>query len=387
MRIALRTSGGRGEYELAGSHGDISVTDVIDHELTIQIFPNSVLPTGNFIRRLQGKPRIRLGDGGGLRHIYLVLADVLLLPKPKRELSKTPGGKIQLTDYNYSISSIQFDVVSTRNNRLTIQPTNLMISNSSDNLARLDVLERLRIILDVWSRAADRADGLGLLLHDHSSAVSAGDLENIKSTANEIRKKYENGDPLREILRDLSLMDQLTYWVGVHAASLEEVCDDDPTPPATAIEKRIREWRLQASRGAAGRKFSEEVKMAYSHTCLFTGDFLPKSDYVSKAGVDSAHILPWAQYDINSVTNGICLNKLCHWAFDQGVLRLDYIKSKSEYILTLGVRALKAEKEGLICLDGFKGLVGALPQSRLPSDRKLWPDPTYLEQYNDSLPR
>ena len=187
----------------------------------------------------------------------------------------------------------------------------------------------------------------------------------IKASAAKIRSKYENSDPLREILRDLSLVDQFTYWAGVHAASLEEVYDDDPTPPATAIEKRIREWRLQASRGAAGRKFSEEVKEAYRHTCLFTGDFLPKSDYVSTPGVDSAHILPWAQHSINAVTNGICLNKLCHWAFDQGVLRLDYVNSKSAYMLSLGGRALKAEKEGLICLDGFKGLVGALPQSRL----------------------
>jgi hypothetical protein len=94
---------------------------------------------------------------------------------------KTPGGKIQLTDDNYSISSIQFDVVSTKGSRITIQPTNLMISNSSDNLARLDVLERLRIILDVWSRASGRTDDLGSLLQEHSAAVKASDLAIIKS--------------------------------------------------------------------------------------------------------------------------------------------------------------------------------------------------------------
>lgn len=386
MRIALRTSGGRGEYELAGSHGAISVSDVIDNEIAIQIFPNIVISTGNFVRRRDGKPRIRLGDDVGLRHIYLVLADVLLLPKPKRELSKTPGGKVQLTDDNYSISSVQFDVVSIRDGNVTIQPTNLMISNSSANLARLDVLERLRIILDVWSSASGRGDDLSQYLRQHSEAVKAGDLAKIKATASRIRGKYENGDPLREALRDLSLLDQFTYWAGIHAASLHDVYDHDPTPPATAIEKRIREWRLQASRGPEGRKFSAHVKEAYRNTCLFTGDFLPKSDYVSSPGVDSAHILPWAQFDLNSVNNGLCLNKLCHWAFDQGVLRLDFIKSTQEYMLSLGSRALEAEKEGLIRLDGFKGLVGALPESRFPLDRHLWPDPSYLEQYNDSLP-
>ena len=85
MRIALRTSGGRGEYEFAGSHGDISVSDVTDHEVAIQIFPNSVIATGNYVRRLQGKPRIRLGEGNGLRHIYLLLADILLLAERIRE--------------------------------------------------------------------------------------------------------------------------------------------------------------------------------------------------------------------------------------------------------------------------------------------------------------
>lgn len=106
MRIALRTSGGRGEYEVAGSHGSITVSDIIDFHIQLQMLPNQFIDTNNYIRRVQGKPRIRLSDQKQDQHIYLTIADILLMPKPKRELSKTPGGKLQLTIIQYHLFSL-----------------------------------------------------------------------------------------------------------------------------------------------------------------------------------------------------------------------------------------------------------------------------------------
>lgn len=385
MRIALRTSRGRGEYEISGLHGDTSVSDVIDHNILFQVFPGKIIDSKNWVRRLQGKPRIRLENSKTDKHLYLSLADVLLMPKPIRELGKTPGGKLQLTANNYSVISIQFDIVDCRDKRLLIQPTDLILSNSENDIARINVLERLRIILDIWTQAEKRSDLLSQSICDHKNAVLAGDLVAIQSCANVLRKEFLIEDPLREVIREYSLIDEYTYWVGTHRDDVElAIIDDDITPPEEAIGKRIKEWRLQAARGSKGAKFSRDVKSAYKNKCLFTGYHLPKSDFCNTPGVDSAHILPWAQYDINSLNNGLCLNKLCHWAFDNGILLLRYINSKSAYELSISENAIQAEKNGVLSLEGFRPHEGLIPESRLPANKPDWPSPTYLEEYNSA---
>ena len=91
MRIALRTSGGRGEYELAGHQSNIGASDLLGRRLTYQLTPDLVLDGLSRAEHVQGKPRIRLEEGGS--HIYRVLADVFLLPLPRRELREAPTGR------------------------------------------------------------------------------------------------------------------------------------------------------------------------------------------------------------------------------------------------------------------------------------------------------
>jgi hypothetical protein len=386
MRIVLRTSGGRGEYEVAGSHGSVSVSDVIDHQILLQIFPNKKIITNNWIRRSQGKPRIRLGNTKKDQHIYLTISDILLMPKPKREVSKTPDGKIQLTENNYAISSIQFDIVSKINNSIIIQPTDLILTNSSEDLARIDILERLRIILNIWQKASQGFSQLSSAIRTHRDSVLSGNVDGINSSTLQIRKMLDFDDPLKEILREFSLLDQYTYWMGIHRNDVESaIVEEDSTDLQEAARKRIMQWRLQASRGSKGAKFSREVKAAYDNRCLFSGYYLPKSALCSNPGVDSAHILPWAEYDIDSINNGLCLNKLCHWAFDNGILLLKFNKTKSEYKLFISSAALQAEKNGLISLEGFRPLEGKIPAHRLPKDKRFWPSPHFLEEYNNSI--
>ena len=38
--------------------------------------------------------------------------------------------------------------------------------------------------------------------------------------------------------------------------------------------------------------------------------------------MDAAHILPWAGYDLDVVSNGLCFCKHHHWAFDEGLILL-----------------------------------------------------------------
>lgn len=89
MRIALRPSGGRGDYELAGSYNELHASDLLDKNFLFQITPALTIDGKSQAHRLSGKPRIRPQGG---RHPYVVISSILLLPTPRRELQKTPVG-------------------------------------------------------------------------------------------------------------------------------------------------------------------------------------------------------------------------------------------------------------------------------------------------------
>lgn len=176
-------------------------------------------------------------------------------------------------------------------------------------------------------------------------------------------------------------------WLGVHATETEEAMglgEENLEELKEAARNRIKVWRQVALRGAAGAKFSTEVREAYNHTCLFTGMRLPKTAMTGSSGVDAAHILPWAEYNLNAISNGLCLSKPCHWAFDAGILRLEYDAPSSKYGIQLSAAALSAESVGLLSLDGIKGVQGTVSTSLLPKDSANWPDPSFLKVYNEA---
>ncbi len=60
MNIALRPSGGRGEYELAGRQGELHVYDLFDLPMFIEILPGVAINGYCHCVLKDGKPRIRL---------------------------------------------------------------------------------------------------------------------------------------------------------------------------------------------------------------------------------------------------------------------------------------------------------------------------------------
>ncbi len=390
MRIALRTSGGRGEYEVAGSHESIRVHDVFDRQIVLELLPGFKFPTNNFVRHTQGKPRIRLIDPHSDSHIYLILAAILLLPKPKREIGATPGGKLQIYKDNFSVMSVPFDVVELSTTEVVISPTQMIISNSTFDSARLDIIERLRIVMACWEAALKQNSSLATAIIQHKDAFISRNVKNLIATTELIRMAtIEADDPLRHITKELQLpnLDEV-MWLGIHTTDTEEAMalgEDNLEDLMEAARNRIKVWRQVALRGAAGAKFSAQVREAYNHTCMFSGIRLPKIPATGSSGVDAAHILPWAEYDLNVVSNGLCLSKLCHWAFDAGILRLKFDASSSRYLIQLSATALAAESAGLLGLNGLNCLQGAVSTSLLPKDSANWPNPMFLDVYNDAL--
>lgn len=390
MRIALRTSGGRGEYEVAGSHESIRVHDVFDRQIVLELLPGFKFPTNNFVRHTQGKPRIRLLDPHSDSHVYLILAAILLLPKPKREIGATPGGKLQIYKDNFSVMSIPFDVVELTATEIVISPTQMILSNSTYNSVRLDIIERMRIVMGCWDAASKQSSAIASAIVQHKNAFNSHDVKAVIAATESIRlANIEPDDPLRHITKKLNLpnLDEL-MWLGIHATETEEVMalgEENLEELKEAARNRVKVWQQVALRGAAGAKFSTEVRQAYNHTCLFTGMRLPKTPMTGSSGVDAAHILPWAGYDLNAVSNGLCLSKLCHWAFDSGILQLNFDAPSSKYGIQLSSAALAAESAGLLKLDGLKDLQGVVATSLLPKDSANWPNPSFLKVYNEAL--
>jgi len=157
--------------------------------------------------------------------------------------------------------------------------------------------------------------------------------------------------------------------------------EDDVSPAAARIE-RVKQWRRQAVRGSAGVQFRRDVSAKYEHRCAFSGQRLPKLEVTESPGVDSAHILPWSTHEINSVRNGLCLSKQCHWAFDQGILRLTFDAASRTYLLDIPDKIRKAARKAAFDLQYFEALSGPIPESRLPNDRAHWPSPTYISELN-----
>lgn len=147
----------------------------------------------------------------------------------------------------------------------------------------------------------------------------------------------------------------------------------------------MSEWRKVAIRSSRARAFSTKVRAAYGHRCVVTGDALPKLPSTAGPGVDAAHILPWSRYELNSISNGLCLNKLWHWAFDAGTIRIDFAEDQGEYTVSVPDQVESEAKENGFSLDHFLWHQGAIDESRLPADSDDWPSPTYLNQLNEEM--
>ena len=165
----------------------------------------------------------------------------------------------------------------------------------------------------------------------------------------------------------------------------DTTAENDQSSPVQ-VNREIRKqlvWRSE--RGLEGRTFKRLVGQAYKFKCAFTGLRMPPLAQGFLPGVDAAHIYPWSQLGSNEVTNGICLSKQMHWAFDEGVLRLIHDGDIAAYVLTLSddIRAL-ASAAGFD-LDPFARVCGPIPSSNLPLDVSLRPSPLALKLYNELM--
>ena len=111
--------------------------------------------------------------------------------------------------------------------------------------------------------------------------------------------------------------------------------------------------------------FRRAVVTTYDHRCALCGVRIVTSE--GHTVVDAAHIVPWSVSSNDDIRNGMALCKLCHWAFDEGMMGV------SEGYCVIMSRQIGADQNVpgfLLTLSGR----GIIP----PVDNELWPGREYL---------
>src|SRR5262249_53166294 len=129
---------------------------------------------------------------------------------------------------------------------------------------------------------------------------------------------------------------------------------------------------------SASARFRHAVRAAYRSTCVVCGQHLP-STRMNIPGVDAAHILPWAEYDLDEISNGLCLCKHHHWAFDEGLILIRFRDGR--YFVEIPdevTDAIKADAEAF-SLGELQAFAGQIPEVRLPQRPEHRPRPRFLE--------
>lgn len=377
MQIRLRPSGGRGEYELAGSHGSVRGSDLYGHNLLIDFGLTLRIPLFATADTHDGKPRIRLIDQRVHVHAARLIAAVLLLPEPIREIRKTPDtADVDLSHCAYS--AITVDVVTKNLSDATLRPRTIVAINSAGSSLGIDVLNRFELVQRLWGAGSNAATLIDIALCEHREACFAQPFihKNVLSAAKKVIELLPTANQiLIDILHD-------TDENAVFSPQTVAPTEDDLSNPIQ-VNREIRKrlvWR--AERGAEGRRFQRSVNAAYDFKCAFTGLRLPPLVSGYLPGVDAAHIFPWSQQGSNDVTNGICLNKQMHWAFDEGILKLTFEKSLSIYRINLGDDVSQLAIAAKFDLAPFTAVCGQIPEINLPTNPAQRPSARALDLYN-----
>ncbi|MBW4695786.1 MAG: HNH endonuclease [Lyngbya sp. HA4199-MV5] len=387
MRIAYRSGGGRGDYELAGTDNGVYASELLEKRFYYQITPGLEIDGKAKACRRDGKPRIRPEKTESGKHPYVVIYSILLLPSPMRELKKTSESTlIELSQKEYVLSEIDVGLIESDETKVVFVPTNVWAKNQGGVL-KIDFAERMAIICMLWAVARLNTSELGVLIQQHETATLISDHSSIQNTAERIQRSFGiNTDILPLILREFNLTDYSNVaYTGIKDETIGYESEDSYTSIQDSLRERVRKWRRQVDRGPDARKFSTNVREAYDYRCLFSGERFPKLEIFDSAGVDGAHILPWSTHGLNSVKNGICLCKQCHWGFDNGLLKLDFDSQSNNYLLSIPKNVEDIAIRENFDLERFQRNTGVIDESKLPSERSLWPSPEYIQEFNSKF--
>lgn len=388
MNITLRPSGGRGEYELAGTQGQIHINDLYEMPMFIEILPSIKIDAHSKCLLRDGKPRIRLTTKARNAHPSSLIAAAMMLPKPRRDRHETHGENLLLWE-QFVVQTIRINVTPSADGVL-ISPVTVRLENGDGRQLDFSFADRMSRVLKVWIAAAGGNDAISTAVRAHESAFTSATSTQTQLTQSFTRLHAAMGTPDSDMLSlleahfGLSFLPSMSLEVSGEFPE-ENFAENVHINPAEARVERVRKWRLAVIRGSSAATFRNNVRNAYDSRCMFSGQRLPRTESTSRAGVDAAHILPWSRYDLDATKNGLCLNKQCHWAFDEGLFRLKFDETENVYVVSIPDPVRLAAQTAHFDLESFDALVGPIPRERLPTSEAFWPSSSYLDVLNGFL--
>lgn len=388
MRITRRPSGGRGEYELAEEYRDLRARDLINYIISLELPEDLLIHTRIYVSDQGGKLRLR--KNGADMQIQRQLTAAFLMPDSQREFGTLGAGEPVLQEGLYAVEHIPASAVRLIQRQTAVLKVNKIIAANRSHLAEeINLRQRAAMLKEVWKRRDEFPDEIAELLQRHETIVRSGTVTRAAETAAaQLRARTaersadlgiiynERGDVLP------TLAEALRYEVPKPSIVIEDVDPED-----IDLKKRTaKKWKRWANgRGPAGAKFRREVREAYHSTCFICGAHYPRTGYGNAPGVDSAHILPWSEIDLDEVYNGLCLCKLHHWAFDEAVIRVRF--DAGSYISEMSDEAAReiAASNPNFSLNRLRENLGVIPTGRLPLDTRQWPRPQLLDALAETV--
>jgi len=119
---------------------------------------------------------------------------------------------------------------------------------------------------------------------------------------------------------------------------------------------------------ARDQGFRRLVIKAYDHRCALCGVRIITPEQFTV--VDAAHIIPWCKSKNDDIRNGMALCKLCHWAFDNGMMGV----SENHHIITSRHIGSHTNAPGFLLTLSGRSIIP-------PPERDHWPAQQYLAEH------
>jgi putative restriction endonuclease len=390
MRISRRTSGGRGEYEISEeTTGGLRPADLVGLRLQLDFGDGWLVDTATILVMQGGKPRIRRVQRSP-RYIQLArqLTAALMMPHPARQDEALGAGLPIMRTGRYAVEHVMLGDVQIARPIARLIVDEVLLRNNSNFAENLGFADRVARVRRLWANAEQLPTNIRQLTNAQQAAVRVPgpivrDAEEIVSnlqaqvtaSAEDLGLSYRSID--EDVLEHLEQALALSAQPPSPPVAVAQV-----DPEETIVRRRVlKQWKRWAnSRGAVSAVFRQQVRAAYNSTCIVCGVYLPATSVNSVPGVDAAHILPWAQFDLDVVANGLCLCKLHHWAFDEGLIVIR--EENGEYFVEVppDVSAAIGAENPAFSLQQFEQYVGRVPEARLPPNRQVRPSPQFLAQ-------
>lgn len=385
LYIRKQPSGGRGEYEIVGKHGDTGAGDLLGYELVLDT-PLGVKRSGIRLGHQGQKLRLRLIEPNGIQIQRQLAAGLMMPPSTRSENSISAALPVLLKD-RYILDA-RIELIAIEGENAIVRPVTIIARSGAVSEDRvkifLDAQYRFIELQKVYDNAEALPNGLREMVAAHRSEVLGGQTigKAAEKTVSHIMAELELEVPYH--LPGSDPLPVLSRLVGASHAEL-----DVPPPPMTppdSAEIRLRSehvYRQRRMRGPGAVRFRKDVQKAYNWRCAFCGFRAPAARGRSLVGNDAAHILPWGEYDLDVIENGIMLCKMHHWAFDSHLLILRFVDD--EYYVEIASDAFDILEGDERTLDILRSVTGRIPGSRLPRVSQR-PSPRFINELYTAVP-